>query len=808
MKFTLGWLREFLETGAGLDEIAERLTALGLEVESAVDRGAALAPFVVGHVLEARPHPNADRLRVCRVDTGAETVEVVCGAPNARAGMKGVFAPIGARIPGTGAVLEKRAIRGVAGMGMLCSEREMGISDAHEGIIELPPDAPAGAPFAPLAGLDDPVIDIAVTPERGDCLGVLGIARDLAAAGAGRLDAPPPPPAAGYGPCPVAVGLEFDAETAGACPLFVGRHIRGVRNGPSPAWLRNRLRAAGLRPISAVVDITNLVMLERARPLHAFDAGALTGNVCARLAREGETLDALDGKTYALDGGMTVIADESGPIALAGVIGGARTGCAESTVDVFLESAVFDPVRTAATGRRLKIESDARYRFERGVDAEAAAEGAERATQLILELCGGEASDLAAAGAPPRRDRRIAFRPSRVRTLGGLDVPPERCREILDALGFAPRGGGGETLSCRAPSWRHDIDGEADLVEEILRVVGYDAVPAEPLPRARAVARPGLNAAQRRARRARRALAARGLHECVTWSFIEAEHARRFGGGAGALRLANPIASALTDMRPSLLPGLVAAAARNRAHGQADFGLFEVGPIYAGDAPGDQRTAAAGIRCGATGPRNWLAAPRAADAFDAKADALALADALGGPAESLRAAAPGPEWFHPGQSGALRLGPRNTVAHFGMLHPRAVAALGAAGPVAAFELFLDRLPPGSGKARPPAPGGELQPVRRDFAFVVDAALPADDLLRTIRGLSGKLPGKLALSEIALFDDYRGAGVAEGKKSLAVTVAIHPRERTLTDEDIQAAADAIVARVRRATGGALRETAAN
>lgn len=808
MKFTLGWLREFLETEAGLDEIAGRLTMLGLEVESAVDRGAALAPFVVGHVLEARPHPNADRLRVCRVDAGAGTLEVVCGAPNARAGMKGVFAPIGARIPGTGAVLEKRAIRGVTGMGMLCSEREMGISDEHEGIIELPPDAPAGAPFAPLAGLDDPVIDIAVTPERGDCLGVLGIARDLAAAGVGRLNAPPPPPAAGYGPCPVAVGLEFDAETADACTLFVGRHIRGVRNGPSPAWLQNRLRAAGLRPISAVVDITNLVMLERARPLHAFDADALSGDVCARLAQASETLEALDGNAYALRNGMTVIADESGPVALAGVIGGARTGCAESTVNVFLESAVFDPVRTAATGRRLKIESDARYRFERGVDAAAAAGGAERATQLILETCGGEASDLVAAGAPPRRARPIAFRPSRVRTLGGLDVPPARCREILAALGFAPEESAGETLSCRAPSWRHDIDGEADLVEEVLRVAGYDAVPAAPLPRARAVARPALDAARRRVRRARRALAARGLHECVTWSFIEARQAKRFGGGADALRLANPIASALTDMRPSLLPNLVAAAARNRARGHADFGLFEVGPIYAGDAPADQRTAAAGIRCGATGPRHWLAAPRAIDAFDAKADALALAAGLGGPADGLRAVAPGPAWFHPGQSAELRLGPRNAVAHFGMLHPRAVAALGAAGPIAAFELFLDRLPPGSGKARPYPPGGELQPVRRDFAFVVDAALPADDLLRAIRGLSGKLPGRLALSEVALFDDYRGPGVAEGKKSLAVSVAIHPRDRTLTDDDIQAAANAIVARVGKTAGGALRETAGN
>ena len=804
MKFTLGWLREYLDTDAALDAIVDQLTALGLEVESVVDRGAALAPFVVARVAEARPHPDADRLRVCRVDTGAEVVDVVCGAPNARAGMKGVFAPLGARLPGTGTVLEKRAIRGVTGLGMLCSERELGLSEDHEGIVELPGDAPVGAPFAPVLGLDDPVIDLAITPDRGDCLGVVGIARDLAATGLGRFAPPPVAPVAGRGPSRIEAALDFPPDAAGACPLFVGRAISGVRNGPGPAWLQNRLRAVGLRPISALVDITNLVTLERARPLHVFDADRLSGDrICARLARPGETLEALDGRTHALDPEMTVIADESGPRALAGIIGGAATACSSETVNVFLEAAWFDPARTAATGRKLRIESDARHRFERGVDRAGTAEGAERATRLILELCGGEASALTIAGAPPDDERRIRFRPSRVRALGGLDVPPARAFAILGALGFAPEPAGDGDALCRPPSWRHDIDGEADLVEEVLRVEGYDAIPAVSPPRPHGVARPGLDPAQRRERRARRALAARGLDECVTWSFLSADAARQFGGGAPALRLANPISDTLTDMRPSLLPNLAAAAARNRARGRADFGLFEVGPVYAGRAPGDQTAAAGGVRCGATGPRHWLARPRDVDAFDAKADALALVAALGGPAESLQTVAEAPAWLHPGQSGELRLGPRNVVARFGMLHPRIAGSFELEGPVAVFEAFLNLIPMRSGRSRKAMFGADLQPVRRDFAFVVDAAFPAGDLLRIVRGLSGKVPGKHVLSDVTLFDDYRGEGVADSQKSLAVSLAIHPRERTMTDDEIRAVADAVVARVRAAAGGRLR-----
>lgn len=804
MKFTLGWLREFLDTEAGADEIADRLTMLGHEVESISDRTAELAPFVVARVAAARPHPNADRLQVCRVDTGRETLDVVCGAPNARAGMKGVFAPIGARIPGTGAVLEKRDIRGVAGAGMLCSEREMGLSDSHEGIIELPDDSPVGAPFAAAAGLDDPVIDAAITPERGDCLGVLGLARDLAAAGVGRFLNPPVEPVPGAGAGRIAAGLDFAPDAAGACPLFVGRCISGVRDGPSPAWLRNRLRAVGLRPISALVDITNLVTLERARPLHVFDADKLSGAVLrARLARDGETVEALDGKTYALDAEMTVIADDAGPAAIAGIMGGAATACSEDTSNVFLEAAWFDPARTAATGRKLRIESDARYRFERGVDRAGTVDGAEQATRLILELCGGEAGDLSVAGTAPRDDREILFRPDRVHALGGLKAAADRSLRILDSLGFAPGALENGAARCRVPSWRHDIDGEADLVEEALRVVGYDAIPPVSPPRPRAVARPALDPRQRRERRARRALAARGFLECVTWSFLNGDRARLFGGGAPELRLANPIGAHLSDMRPSLLPNLLAAAARNRARGQEDFALFEVGPIYSGRTPEAQSTAAAGIRIGATGPRHWLEAPRPVDAFDAKADALALVAALDGPASNLRTAADAPGWYHPGQSGGLRLGTKTALAWFGMLHPRAAAAFDLADPVAAFEIVLDRVPLSRGGARSRGAESDLQPIRRDFAFVVDAALPADDLLRTIRGLSGKLPGKHTLTDVALFDDYRGDGVEAGRKSLAVSVTIQPGDRTPTDAEIRAAVDAIVARVAKAAGAVLR-----
>jgi phenylalanyl-tRNA synthetase beta chain len=716
-----------------------------------------------------------------------------------------VFAPIGSRLPGTGVTLEKRAIRGVTGFGMLCSEREMGISDEHEGIIELPEDAPVGAPFASLLGLDDPVLDIAVTPDRGDCLGVLGIARDLAAAGLGRLTSKPIEPVPGAFRSPIGVRLDFDPETASACPLFVGRLIRGVRNSPSPAWLQRRLRAIGLRPISALVDITNTVTYDRARPLHVFDADSLAGGIHVRLAHEDEMLAALDDKTYQLDPEMTVVADDDGPVALGGVIGGEPTGCTADTTEVFVEAALFDPVRTAATGRKLAIESDARFRFERGVDRAGTVPGIELATRLILELCGGEASELVIAGAEPAWGERLRFRPARVHALGGLVLPEEESLGILDALGFAPRAEG-ETVCVSVPSWRNDIDGEADLVEEVLRVKGYDAIPPVSLPRASAIARPALSAGQRQVRTARRALAARGLDECVTWSFVAREHAALFGGGKAELALANPISSELTDMRPSVLPNLIAAAGRNFARGHADFALFEVGPVYEDDTPEGQKEHAGGIRCGRTGPRHWLRPPRAADAFDAKADATALIAALGVPTDRLAASADSPAWYHPGRSGVLRLGPQNTLATFGEVHPRVLEAMDVAGPLVAFEVFLDRLPQAKAKptkARPVLAISDLPAVARDFAFVVDADVPAAKVLAAVRGLSGKPPHRLAFTAVDLFDVYLGEGVADGKKSIALSVTIQPSERTLTDDDITAVSEAIIDRVHKATGGELR-----
>ncbi len=805
MKLTISWLKEHLQTDASIDELAERMTMLGLEVEDVIDRAAELAPFTVAYVEEAEQHPNADRLRVCKVNTGTEVLDVVCGAPNARAGMKGVFAPIGAHIPGTGITLEKRAIRGVTGFGMLCSEREMGISDDHEGIIELPEDAPVGAAFAPLAGLDDPVIDIAITPDRGDCLGVLGIARDLAATGIGRLTTKPVEPVAGAFDSPIGVRLDFSPETADACPLFVGRYIRGVKNGPSPDWLQRRLRAIGLRPISALVDITNLVTIDRARPLHVFDADSLAGGIHARLARAGETLDALDDKTYELDSDMTVIADDDGPVALAGIIGGTPTGCTEETVNVFLEAAYFDPIRTATTGRKLQIDSDARYRFERGVDRAGIQPGAEVATRLILDLCGGEASNLDIAGAEPAWGEPLSFRPARVHALGGLDVTKDRSIEILDSLGFAPSDEG-ETVSTRVPSWRHDVDGEADLVEEVLRVVGFDAIPIVSMPRASAVGRPALDIGQRRVRTSRRVLAARGLHECVTWSFLSSENAKRFGGGSAPLTLANPISSELTDMRPSILPNLLDAAQRNAARGFTDFGLFEVGPTYADDSPEGQAMVAGGIRAGQSGPRHWLNAPRVIDAMDAKSDAVALIGGLGVPTDRLQVTTDAPGWYHPGRSGVLKLGPKNALARFGEIHPRILAEMDVEGPIVGFEVFLDQLPQPKAKptkARPALKTSDLLPVARDFAFVVDADVTAESMLRAVRSVSGKGPLKLPFTAIDLFDIYTGEGVPEGKKSMALSVTIQPDEKTLTDEEIQQTADAIVAQVVKSTGGELR-----
>jgi phenylalanyl-tRNA synthetase beta chain len=794
MKTTSAWLKEHLETEAPLNAIVDRLVMLGHDVESVENRSAGLEPFTVASVVSAEPHPNADRLKVCVVDTGKERVQVVCGAPNAHTGMKGVFAPAGTVIPRTGALLKETVIRGVASRGMLCSAYELGLGDDHEGIVELPQEARVGAPYAELVGLSDTVLDIKVTPNRADCLGVRGIARDLAAAGLGRLKPLETTVVPGRFRSPI--GIEIEDRTA--CPLFLGRHIRGLRNGPSPAWLQNKLEATGLRPISALVDITNLLTFDLDRPLHVFDAGRLAGDLTVRLARAGETLLALNGQEYALDPEITVIADAAGVQSLGGVIGGEATGCTETTNEVLIEAALFDPVRTAATGRKLNIASDARYRFERGLDPEFVGPGLEIATRLVLELCGGEASEVITAGAVPGWRRRYVLRAKRPATLGGLHIPHDESAEILTALGCAVETVAGGDLSVEPPSWRGDIVGEADLVEEVLRIKGYDQIPAVPLERATPLPRPALEPAQRRAELVRRTLAERGLTEAVTFSFVAAHEAEFFGGAKPELRLVNPISADLDVMRPSILPGLAAAARRNADRGFPDVALFELGPLYRDDTPEGQVLAAAGVRSGQTGSKHWRATARDVDLYDVKADALAALAAMGAPADNIQVTADPPPWFHPGRAGTLRLGPI-VLGAFGELHPAVLEALDARPPIAVFEVFLDAVPaPRAARSKPPLRLSVLHPIERDFAFVADRSLPAEALLRAARGIDRKL-----VSEIRLFDAYEGTGLPEGKKSLAITVVLQPQERTMTDAEIEGFSKRLIEQVEKTTGGQLR-----
>jgi phenylalanyl-tRNA synthetase beta chain len=793
MKTTLAWLLTHLETEAPLATIVERLVMLGHDVDGVENRAGGLEPFTVAAVVSAERHPNADRLKRCLVDTGGGKVQVVCGAPNARTGMKGVFAPPGTAIPRTGAVLQETVIRGVESQGMLCSVWELGLGDDRDGIIEVAPDASIGIRYADLLGLGDPVIDLKVTPNRGDCLGVRGIARDLAAAGLGRLKPLDTTPVAGRFASPIGVRIEDRA----ACPLFLGRHIRGVGNGPSPVWLRRRLEAIGLRPISTLVDISNFLTFDLDRPLHVFDVERIDGGLTVRPARPGERLLALNGEEYALDPEITAIADARGVQSLGGVIGGEATGVTASTTEIFIEAALFDAVRTAATGRRLNIASEARYRFERGLDPAFVGDGLEIATRLVLELCGGEASAIVAAGAVPQWRRRYVLRAGRTRSLGGLEVPPEECRAVLEALGFAVETLAGGDLEVEPPSWRGDIEGEADLVEEVLRVKGYDAIPAVPLPRETALPRPALAPARRRAELVRRSLAARGLVEAVTFSFVAAREAELFGGGRPELRLVNPISADLDQMRPSILPGLITAARRHADRGFADAALFELGPVYFDDTPKGQALVAAGLRAGSTGPKHWRKAARAVDLYDVKADAYAVLAAMGAPAEGPQSAADPPPWYHPGRAASLRLGP-NLLGHFGELHPAVLEALDTRPPVAGFEVFLDAVPlPRAARAAAPELS-VFQPIERDFAFVVDRDLPAETLLRAASGVDREL-----VAEIRLFDVYEGAGLPEGKKSLAVTIVLQPREHSLTDAEIEGFSQRLVARVENATGGKLR-----
>ena len=801
MKFTLSWLKSHLDTDAPLDAICAKLTAIGLEVEGVTDPAAIFKPFRVAHVLKADPHPNADKLRVCLVDTGeGAPLQVVCGAPNARAGMKGVFAPVGSTVPGIDLTLKAATIRGVASNGMLCSEREMGLSDEHNGIIDLPADAPLGAPFASVMGLDDPVIEIKLTPNRGDCLGVRGIARDLAAAGIGKLKPLTVIAIPGKFDSPVKVTRDLPADAQDACALFVGRLIRNVKNGPSPAWLQRRLKAIGLRPISALVDVTNFFTYDLGRPLHVFDAAKVKGNIVARLARPGEKLLALDGREYALDDTMTVIADDNGPEGIGGVMGGEHSGCSEATTDVFVECAWFDPVRTAQTGRKLGIHSDARHRFERGVDPAFLHDGMELATQMILELCGGEASNVEIAGDEPDWSRQVSYRPSRLLGLVGFDLPAEQQAELLRALGFGVSNDN-ERLRIDVPSWRPDIDGEADIVEEVARLAGFELIPATPLPVDRAVPLPAVNAAQRRARQARRGLAARGLVESVTYSFIRRADAALFGGGKDDLQLVNPISADMDAMRPSILPGLVQAAKRNMDRGFGDLALFELGPQYADQSPEGQSLVATGIRRGMNGPRHWREKSRNVDAYDAKADAIAALTAAGAPVENLMVMDGAPDWYHPGRSGTLRLGPKVVLASFGELHPRVLKAMDARGPLVGFEVFLDRIPAArakSGRAKPALKLVDYPAVDRDFAFLVDAALAVDSLLKAVRGAE-----KTLIARVSVFDVFAGAGIEPGKKSVAISVRLEPQDRTLTDAEIEAVGKKIVDAAAKACGAMLR-----
>ncbi len=800
MKFTLSWLKDHLETDATLEEICERLTMIGLEVES-VDDKAALKPFVIAKVLTAEKHPDADKLRVLSVDIGAGApIQVVCGAPNARAGLVGAFAAPGTYVPGIDVTLSVGTIRGVESRGMMCSERELQLSDEHDGIIDLPADAPVGTSFASYAKLDDPVVEINLTPNRPDATSIHGIARDLAASGLGRLKTAPVEPLSGEGACPVKVTIEAPE----LCPGFALRVVRGVRNGPSPKWLQQRLLAIGLRPINALVDITNYITFDRGRPLHVFDAAKVAGNLVVRRARDGETVLGLDQREYTLTEAMCVIADDNGVESIAGIMGGEHSGCDETTTDVLVESALWDPITTARTGRTLGIITDARYRFERGVDPEFMVPGLDLATRMVLELCGGTPSEAEIVGYAGHEPKRLAMPVSEVKRLTGLDVPADESLDILDRLGFAPKRAG-ESIEVAVPSWRPDIDGKADIVEEVMRIKGVNLIAPQPLPAPGAVNGRMLTTLQNRTRGARRALAVRGMMEAVTWSFIPRAHAELFGGGADQLRLANPIAADMSDMRPSLLPGLIAAAQRNTDRGTGDVALFEVSGIYLGDRPEDQRRVAGGVRRGTArlegSGRHWAGAAKPVDVFEAKADALAVLEACGAPVDKVQIEAGGPAWYHPGRSGTIKLGPKVVLAHFGEFHPKVLEAMDASGPLCGFEVMVDAVPEAKAKPTKTKPRLDLSPfqaVRRDFAFVVDRTVEAQSLMKAAAAADRKL-----VTDVRVFDVFEGASLGEGRKSVAIEVSIQPVERTLTDEDFEGLAKKIVENVAKQTGGVLR-----
>ncbi len=827
MKFSLSWLRDHLDLDADAAAIAACLNQIGLEVESVTDRGASLSAFRIGRVLEAVQHPNADRLRACRVDIGDGTIRsVVCGAPNARTGMLAVVALPGAYIPGTGITLKAGEIRGQKSEAMLLSSREMGLGDDHSGILDLPEDAPVGVSYPVWAGLTDPVIEISVTPNRGDALSIRGIARDLSAAGMGVLKPWSAPPVAASFASP----LDWSIEAPEACHQVLGRTVRGLTNGPSPQWLQDRLTALGLRPISRLVDVTNFFTFDLGRPLHVFDVKKVRGGVLTmRMGRAGESFAALNGKTVTVTPEDLVIADAGGPESLAGIIGGEHSGCDETTTEAFIECALFDPVRIAQSGRRHGISTDARARFERGLDPELLDDAVEAATRMILDLCGGEASEVVAAGTRPHWRRSATLRFERLAGLGGHDLAPDLACARLEALGFGIEHRDAHKVTIAVPSWRNDvasdgsayrvmaqaldpapgldpqkaaigvfdIESECDLVEEVLRLGGLDVIEAVSLPADTAVPPPAVTQAQARTALARRVLAARGALESVTFGFMARDQAALFGAVPDALRLLNPIASDLDQMRPTPVATLVLAAGRNAARGIPAVALSEVGGGWLSPLPEGQLTIAACVRTGET-PRHWDAPSRPLDWLDAKGDALAVLAALGVPAAALSVTADAPGFYHPGRSGVVRQGPKTVLATFGALHPRVQAALDIAGPVVACEVFLDAIPDPKRRKRGAPDLPDLQPVRRDFAFLVDAGVTADAVLRAARGAERAL-----ITEVSLFDRYAGDRVPEGKISLAIDVTLQPREKTLTEAEIEAVAQKIVAAVGRATGAVLR-----
>ena len=802
MKFTLSWLKHHLDTDASLDDILYALTDLGLEVEDVVNPLDKLKDFTVAYVKEAEKHPDADKLRVCQVETDDGIQQIICGAPNARAGIRVVLCKPGMYVPGIDTTIGVGKIRGVESFGMMASERELELSEEHDGIIELSGEPAVGSKFVDWLAANqpekiDPMIEIAITPNRPDALGVRGIARDLAARGLGTLKPCPTPEIKGSFASPISVSI--DEDTLSGCPVFYGRVIKGVKNGPSPDWLKSLLKAVGLRPISMLVDVTNFFTMDQNRPLHVFDADKVAGNLRVHRAQGGETIMALDDKEYAFDAGMMMISDDNGAESIAGIMGGAQTGCTDDTVNVFVESAYWTPKEIAIAGRKLKITSDARFRFERGVDPAFTPDGVDHAVQMILDHCGGEASELVIAGAVPDVSRQYKLDTDRVQSLVGMEIPAATQVETLEALGFVVEGD-----QVTPPTWRPDVLGSADLVEEVARIASLTKLEPKPLRRLNTgVGKSILTPMQKRESVARRTVAALGYNECVTYSFVDKASAELFGGGTDAVMLANPISADLSHMRPSLLPGLLAAAARNQARGIADMALFEVGPVFHGGEPEEQEVLATGLLVGHTGPRDPFGARRAVDTYDAKSDAEAVLSAIGAP-DKLMVLRGANSWWHPGRSGKLSLGPKNVLAGFGEIHPKVLKAMGVKGPAVAFAVHIAKppFPKNKSTTRTALNFSDLQAVDRDFAFVVDDTVEALTLLNAAKGAD-----KALIADASVFDLFSGAKaeaqMGEGKKSVAITVRLQPKDTTLTDKDIEAVSAKIIEKVSKATGGVLR-----